>query len=80
MKISENDALKVLGLLTLAAHHTKMLTDIQNAVIAITGEESGDHSIDAVWSSDVDPVTLRAQLFDRLEIEVEKAPGFTKVS
>ena len=68
VEITQSEYLKLVGLLTLASHHNKMLEDIRCAVSEITKEEDGDmgHSADAVYGQHD-----AKSLLDRLNITVE---------
>jgi hypothetical protein len=55
--ITENERLKLIGLLTLAAQHNKAMEDIKDAALAITDERDSDgaletcgHTTDALWN------------------------------
>lgn len=71
-KISRNDYLRLVGLLTLASSHNRALQQIEKAAIEITGEfETGGHSGDEIWGFDQDADAL----LSRLGITVEDGDG-----
>lgn len=47
--ISQDDYLRLVGLLTLAADHRKALDDINRSACALTGEAPGHHTTDTIW-------------------------------
>ena len=68
-KITKNERLQLIGLLTLAAFHMKAVEDIEKAALEITGEEDDcGHTVDALF----DPSRRDAdQLLERLNIKVK---------
>lgn len=68
--ISQDDYLRLVGLLTLAADHCRALRDIERAACGITGDEDdvGSHTGDAVWGGD----RTADQLLDVIGITVEQ--------
>lgn len=69
--ITENDYLRIVGLLTLARDHNDKLADIARSVAGIVGEDfeeaaiGGNHSGDAVYGD-----YPAAELLRKLEIRV----------
>jgi hypothetical protein len=61
--ISYDDYLKLEGLKVLAKEHNKALSNIENAVLSITGESgSGGHSGDFVYDNDISVGELMKKL------------------
>jgi hypothetical protein len=52
VSITTNERLQLIGLLTLAQHHERLLRGLEAAACEITGEEanSGGHTGDAIYS------------------------------
>lgn len=66
--ISQDDHLRLVGLLTLAADHRKALDAIERSACGITGQRPGHHTSDVVWGGDLDA----DQLLDVIGITVEQ--------
>jgi hypothetical protein len=68
--ISQDDYLRLVGLLTLAADHRKALEDIERSARAITGEQDDyGQTADVVWGG---TKYTAARLLDVLDITVEQ--------
>jgi hypothetical protein len=74
--ISKNQHLQLVGLLTLAGRHMKMLESISEAALSITGEKEKDgtpstcgHTNDAIWDENRRDADA---LLERLKIKVRK--------
>jgi hypothetical protein len=67
--ISQDNYLRLVGLLTLAADHRKGLEDINRSACALTGEAPGYHTTDTIWGGYQHSVD---DLLHLLEITVEQ--------
>jgi hypothetical protein len=74
--ITKNQHLQLVGLLTLAGRHMKMLRSISESALSITGEKEDDgtpatcgHTSDAIWDDNQRDADA---LLERLKIKVRK--------
>jgi hypothetical protein len=71
--ITYDDYLRLIGLLTLAADHRRMLDAIEHSALRITGEEPNGHTSDCVWGQDYSA----QRLLELLDIAAPTLPATT---